>query len=326
LPAGWGDDQQPGAYRLRRRTDQALFGFTTPATSWKPFLHPPRSLLFRARRDGGGFEVQNVEDDVPAYAFLGVRSCDLAGISVQDHVLATGRFPNPTYGARRDGVFVVVAQCVEAGATCFCTSMGTGPTADSGYDLALTELLTPEHRFVVQVGSERGAAVAARLPSRPLTDGERDDVRAGWARAADQRRHLPAGEVRGLLARNLEHPRWSEVAERCLACTNCTMVCPTCFCGTVEDTTDLSGSVAERWRRWDSCFTLDFSHLVGGSVRTSVRSRYRQWLTHKLSTWYDQFDESGCVGCGRCITWCPVGIDLTEEVAAIAATDGAVTP
>jgi len=87
----------------------------------------------------------------------------------------------------------------------------------------------------------------------------------------------------------------------------------------VEDSSDLSGAQAERWRRWDSCFSLDHSQLHGGSVRSTTRARYRQWMTHKLANWIDQFGTSGCVGCGRCITWCPVGIDITEEVAAIRA-------
>jgi sulfhydrogenase subunit beta (sulfur reductase) len=99
------------------------------------------------------------------------------------------------------------------------------------------------------------------------------------------------------------------------------MVCPTCFCTSVEDSTDVDGDGVVRVQRWDSCFTVDYSYIHGGSVRSSDRSRYRQWMTHKLSTWFDQFGSSGCVGCGRCITWCPVGIDITEEVAAIRATE-----
>jgi ferredoxin len=136
-------------------------------------------------------------------------------------------------------------------------------------------------------------------------------------------RSLDTADLPGLLARNLEHPRWEEVAKRCLSCGNCTLVCPTCFCSDVSDVSDVSGTV-ERQRRWASCFDLDHSYLHGGPVRLTTASRYRQWLTHKLSTWWDQFDESGCVGCGRCLTWCPVGIDLTEEAAAIRAADGAV--
>ncbi|KAB2855001.1 MAG: sulfite reductase subunit A, partial [Bauldia sp.] len=137
--------------------------------------------------------------------------------------------------------------------------------------------------------------------------------------ARNQGRAMEAAGIRELLYDNYEHRRWDEVSERCLTCGNCTMVCPTCFCTTVEDSTDLTGAEADRTRRWDSCFTIDFSYVHGGSVRASARSRYRQWMTHKLATWIDQFGTSGCVGCGRCITWCPVAIDITEEVAAIRA-------
>jgi Fe-S-cluster-containing hydrogenase component 2 len=108
------------------------------------------------------------------------------------------------------------------------------------------------------------------------------------------------------------------VAERCLTCGNCTMVCPTCFCTTTEDLTDLADGSGQRSQRWASCFETDFSYLHGGSVRVSGESRYRQWITHKLSTWHDQFGSSGCVGCGRCIAWCPTGIDITAEVGRLA--------
>ncbi len=139
--------------------------------------------------------------------------------------------------------------------------------------------------------------------------------------AAQMGRTLDVTDIRDLLYRNSEHPRWDEVADRCLTCGNCTMVCPTCFCASVDDVTDLAGEEASRERRWESCFTLEHSYVHGGSVRRSGKARYRQWMTHKLASWIDQFGTSGCVGCGRCITWCPVAIDITEEAAAIRATD-----
>ena len=322
LPAGWADDQGPGRYRLRRRDDDALFGFTTPATSWRPFLHPARETVFRARLAGGGFEVEPPAPP-PRYAFVGVRACDLAGIAVQDRVLADGPFADAGYSARRTDVVIIAADCGESGPTCFCASMGSGPAAAAGFDLAVAERPGQEPRFYVRVGSPVGADLLGRVPHEPAGAEDRAAAAAASDHAATtQGRSVPAGEVAGLLASNLEHPRWDEVATRCLACTNCTMVCPTCFCTTVEDTVDLAGTTAERSQRWDSCFTLDFTELGGAPVRGSVRARYRQWLTHKLSTWDEQFGELGCVGCGRCITWCPVGIDLTEEVAAIAAADG----
>jgi ferredoxin len=237
-----------------------------------------------------------------------------------------GAHPDPHYRARREAAFLVAVNCAVPSGTCFCASMGTGPEVANGFDLALTEIVADgERRFVVGVGSETGRAVLTELPHRAATWDETAAAEAVVAGAAENMGRLvpAAAEVPALLRHNLEHPRWDEIAGRCLTCGNCTMVCPTCFCTTVEDVPSLDGSATEHVRRWDSCFTIDFSYLHGGSVRPSARSRYRQWMTHKLSTWWDQFGTSGCVGCGRCITWCPVGIDITEEVAAIRGSEGA---
>ncbi len=328
LPAGWGDEQEPGRYRLRRRDDGALFGWAVGAHSWKSVLFPPRLTLWSATRagDGTGFVVDEVVEEVAPTALIGVRSCDLHAIAIQDRVLVGGSYPDPDYARRRDSVFVVAVHCSDPAATCFCASMGTGPRAPGAYDLALTELVDADgHRFVVEVGTERGAAILANVPRRPV--GADEHVLAQQVSidaAARMTRVVETDGIRDLLTANPEHPRWDDVAQRCLACTNCTLACPTCFCSTVEDATDLTGQHAERSRRWDSCFTLDHSYLHGGSVRSTHRVRYRQWATHKLATWIDQFDSSGCVGCGRCITWCPVGIDITAEVAAIRAEAGGV--
>jgi ferredoxin len=321
LPVGWTDRQDGGTYRLEPRGDKARFGYAVGPHSWKQFLFPPRIRLWQARQNGGAPELEEEALDPTPLAFLGVRSCELHAIAIQDRVFLDGSFADRDYAARRDGVFVVAVNCFQPGGTCFCASMGTGPKAEAGYDLALTEILAGEHRLLVEVGSERGAEVLAQLPARPADESDL----AAAAQVLEQSeasmgRRMDAGDLRDLLADNLEHPRWDEVAERCLSCANCTLVCPTCFCSTVEDATDITGDHAERWRTWDSCFSLEHSYIHGGSVRPSGRSRYRQWLTHKLGTWHDQFGTSGCVGCGRCISWCPVGIDITEEVAAIRAT------
>jgi sulfhydrogenase subunit beta (sulfur reductase) len=201
--------------------------------------------------------------------------------------------------------------------------MGTGPAVTGGYDIVLTEVLQGErHYFVAEAGTRKGADVLSDVTTVPARTVELEAAKAAPARAAEQiTRELNTDGIRELLYRNLEHPRWNEVAERCLACGNCTMVCPTCFCTTIEDTTDLTGTEVERHQRWDSCFTVDYSTMNAKPVRPTTRSRYRQWMTHKLSTWFDQFGSSGCVGCGRCITWCPVGIDITEEARAIRASE-----
>ncbi len=321
LPIGWTDEQEGGHYRLRRREDGALFGYNVGPHSWKRYQLPPEVRLWRARReeDGGLGKLLEAAPRGARYAFLGARSCELHAMGILEHVLLGATRPDPGDRARPQEVFIVAVQCSQAGNTCFCVSMDTGPKAEAGYDLALTEVLEgARHYFVLEVGSERGGDLLGELPHARAERREQDAASSAHARAAAQMgRELDVSDIRDLLYRNYENPRWEEVAERCLSCGNCTMVCPTCFCTTVEDVTDLAGEHVERHQRWDSCFTVDYSHIHGGAVRASTRSRYRQWMTHKLATWVDQFGSSGCVGCGRCITWCPVGIDITEEARAI---------
>ena len=321
LPIGWTDEQDGGQYRLRRRDDEALFGYAVGPQSWKQYQLPATVKLWRARVDerGGLSDITEPPRESRRYAFLGARSCELHAIGILDQVLLGGRHPDPADSARTDELFIVAVQCGQAGGTCFCVSMNTGPVAERGFDLALTEILDDaQHYFTVEVGSERGEKVLAEVPHREALDvdsARTDDVHA--RATAQMGRELDTTDIKALLYRNYEHSRWQDVADRCLSCGNCTMVCPTCFCTTVEDVTDLQGEHVERHQHWDSCFTIDYSHVHGGAVRHSSRSRYRQWMTHKLATWFDQFGSSGCVGCGRCITWCPVGIDLTEEARAI---------
>lgn len=319
LPSGWTDEQDGGTYRLKKRNDKAFFGFNQGPDSWKKFLFPPRTRLWQAELKGKTPEISNEPEETQKMAFIGVRSCDLHAIAVQDRVFIQPAIANTSYQARRQGAFIVAVNCGQAGKTCFCTSMNTGPRASTGYDLALTEIVEGErHYFLVEVGTERGQEMIEMVPTRSAGAAEQAEAEAVVTRAAGQMgRQMDTTGIKDLLYRNYRNPRWENVASRCLACANCTMVCPTCFCSTVEDVTSLKGDHAERWQRWDSCFTMDLSYIHGGSVRASTKARYRQWMTHKLATWIDQFGTSGCVGCGRCITWCPVAIDITEEVRAI---------
>ena len=336
LPRGWGDEQGPANYRLRRREDDAFFGFAAGAQSAKPVFFPADELLWRGTRspDGRAFEVERSgpagEDDgadAPS-ALLGVRGCDLAAVGIHDRVLAGRGFADTHYAHRRADAFVVAVACSDPGGTCFCASMGTGPAPDpQRADLVLTELLDGGHRFVVEVGSERGAEVLGDVPTSEATPAD-VDAGATVTEHAERRmgRRLDTRGLKELLYASVDSPRWAEVASRCLSCTSCTMVCPTCFCTSVDDVADLTGDAVERHRVWDSCFTSAFSYIHGGTVRESASSRYRQWMTHKLAAWQDQFGSSGCVGCGRCITWCPAGIDITEEAAALRGLPGSNLP
>ncbi|HEY6552989.1 MAG TPA: 4Fe-4S dicluster domain-containing protein [Vicinamibacteria bacterium] len=318
LPRGIHDEQGTGRYRLSQGDDEAWFGYVVGPHSWKRFLHPPVLTLWRAERRDRGFEITAPAEPTRPHAFLGVRACELAAIAVLDRVLLGGAYIDPSYRARREAALLVAVNCGRAGANCFCASMQTGPRARTGFDLVLTEILEGEHRILVEVGSERGLALIEASSARPATPRDQDEAENALAAVPPQMgKRLETDGLQELLYRHYESPQWDQVAKRCLACANCTMVCPTCFCMSVEDATDLAGKEATRTRRSDSCFTTEFSYIHGGSVRTSTGARYRQWITHKLATWQDQYGSSGCVGCGRCITWCPVGIDLTEEVRAL---------
>jgi sulfhydrogenase subunit beta (sulfur reductase) len=317
LPVGWKDEQGPGSYRLVRREDDALFGYVVGPKSPKSFFHPAEVVVWAGERTKRGFTGLPPAEP-PRYAFFGVRPCELAAIGIQDRVLL-GAERDAVYGGRRDGSFLVAVNCTEPGGTCFCASMGTGPGAASGFDIVLTEILEKgAHYFVADAGSETGAAVLAQAGGVEAKKAQVKKAEELVAKAAGHMgRELETAGLADVLRQSLEHPHWQEVAKRCLTCANCTLVCPTCFCANLEDATDLSGSHAERIRRWDSCFNYEFSLIHGGPHRSSPAARYRQWMTHKLAWWFDQFGTSGCVGCGRCITWCPVGIDITAEAAAI---------
>lgn len=321
LPIGWRDEHAPGRYRIEQRNDAALFGYVVGPHSFKTLFHVPRERLVQLRKKGRGFEASPEPTGARRLALFGMRACEIVALDVLDRVLMRTATPDPRYAARRADVLVVAVGCNEPGGTCFCVSMGTGPTPTHDFDLALTEVLEGGHRFVVRAGSAAGAELLAELPTEVATD---EDLRIAEALSSTARanmgREMDESGVKELLYdAAADHPRWQDVASRCLTCTNCTLVCPTCFCSRVDDLTSLDGETAERVRSLDSCFSLEHSYLHGGEVRPSVVARYRQWITHKLASWYDQFGTSGCVGCGRCITWCPAGIDITEEVAAIRA-------
>jgi sulfhydrogenase subunit beta (sulfur reductase) len=322
LPRGILSEQAPGSYRMIQTGRERYFDFIPAAQSWKQFLFPPRHELFTARKTDpdtrsktGNWTIKENDASAPRYALVGVRACELSAIEIQDKVFLRPDFNDPIYRSRREGLFVLAVNCLHPNATCFCTSMGTGPRHRGGFDLCLTEM---DDLFLVEAGSELGLSLLLRrsyeLPSAFIQTAASQALELATGQMG---RSLDTRDLPGLLTENLDAERWNQVGQRCLSCANCTQVCPTCFCWDATDQTDVTGNLTRRERVWDSCFNPNYSYVVGGNTRPNIRSRYRQWLTHKLGAWKQQFDTLGCVGCGRCITWCPVGIDLTEEIAAI---------
>lgn len=319
LPVGIRDAQQPGAYRLEQTGSPRAFAWANGPQALKPLLFAPREVLWRAkRRADGGIDFSTDLPQTTPLAVFGVRACDLAALAIQDqHFLhgAHGACADPFYAKRREQLFLVAVNCSHPTATCFCTSTGDGPRATQGFDIVLDER---DDGFVLECASDRAQAIVAGLALASATSAQIAEAHRQSEQAEQKMtRRLPGRNLRDALFANLEHPRWDDVANRCLSCGNCTSVCPTCFCHSEPEQQRIDGSESTHAREWDSCFTRGHSYLHGFTVRPDTRTRYRQWLTHKLGSWHDQFGRSGCVGCGRCITWCPVGIDITEEATAI---------
>lgn len=307
LATGWSDEQSPGRYRASPG-GTTTFGHAAPNLPWRRWLRPADEVVVRVRRTGDGLAVDPVPPPAPL-AFVGIQACDLAAVARLETVFAH----DATFRARRERLVVVAAACTDPASTCFCSSVGTGPTPGDGADVVVRELA--DGTVLADGRTERGHALLDELGSLPFADDDQiaaADARIAAGEARQSRRLDPS--VVAAAAASLDSAGWDRIADRCLTCGNCTLVCPTCFCTSVVDSTSLDGQVFERRERPDSCFGLDFSYVFGGAVRASAASRYRQWYLHKLVTWHDQFGESGCVGCGRCITWCPTGIDITEAI------------
>ncbi len=322
LPCGYQDAQGPGHYRLEKVPSGAFFHYAVGPQSLKGILHPARRKLWEASRSvHESLNFQEAPIPVEAIALFGLRACDVHALKVLDKVFLDAGYTDEHYAALRNRLLIVAVNCAEPSDLCFCESMGTA-SIPAHVDVQLTEVYRDtQHYFVARAGSEQGKDILETMRLQAADSLQKAEADATVANGrAKLKKTLNTENLPAILKTNPLHPRWDEIADRCLSCGNCTMVCPTCFCTRTEDITDLEGEHSERWLQWDSCFTADFSYIHGGQVRQSTKSRYRQWLTHKLSTWHDQFGSSGCVGCGRCVAWCPVGIDLTEEASAIRST------
>jgi ferredoxin len=313
LPVGVTNDQQPGKYRLHNTDSQRLFDWNHGPQGLKPLCFAPREVLWQETSEP--FDFKRTIPEVKPTAVIGVRACDLAALAIQDHQFLLEMRPDPHYGQRRESLLLIGVDCAHSAPTCFCASTGDGPALDVGYDIGMAEL---NDGFLLWHQSDKGRAIIEQLSLQPADDAQLGAMLLATTRSAqEQERHLPEKEDLMHLYRRLEHVHWEEVAERCLSCGNCTAVCPTCFCYQTEHEMALTGESAEMVRNWDSCFSPTHSDMGHFQVRTSTKYRYRQWMTHKLAGWQVQQQRIGCTGCGRCIVWCPVGIDLTQEVTAV---------
>lgn len=312
LPMGWQQQQAPGSYRLQHHDHNRLFAWANGPQALKPWLFAPRDIIWQAQRQpDGSWSFTEPEQPDRKLAFIGLRSCDLAALHLQDQHFLHGPYRDPYYAARRRGLLLIAVNCSHPAATCFCASTGDGPHAEGGFDLCLTEL---DDGFLIQSDSQQGEALMQALPLSRATPHQRQQQRAQAQQAAQQQRALPRQSIQSLLRERRDHPYWDTLAERCLACGNCTQVCPTCFCHSEQEQLSLNPDQSEHTREWASCFSAGHGYMAGHQARPDIRDRYQQWMLHKLSYWHEQYGRSGCTGCGRCSTWCPAAIDFPLAV------------
>ncbi len=309
LPLHYIDQHGQGTYRLLAERSPFLFSFSTGPDSFKKFLFPPERTLFHFGYNKKRLSAETIESPEKPLLLFGLRACDTEALRLYDRVLSDDR----EYRLRRDNSIIVAINCPFPHENCFCSSLSTGPQVKEA-DIIITEL---SEYLLLEVQSEELVNFIRDIPHKEINGRdleERDNVindcRAKMNKQIDIK-------LLKQLTKKFESPLWQEISERDLECGNCTQVCPTCFCNSTFDRvrlsdiskTDIRGS---RIRVWDSCFSRNFARVHGGNFRPSRRARYRHWFMHKFLYMEEQFGLRGCVGCGRCITWCPAGIDITE--------------
>jgi len=275
----------------------------------KKALLPQKEKLFEFKKDGKRTSAEHLFSYQKKIVF-GIRPCDLNAVLVNDRVFLHFGINDSFYEHNRKHVLFIALQCTKAGENCFCTSLGTNKP--KGFDLLLTPM---ENGFFVETGSAEGKKILKQFPSFfSETKKKKPNYRIVCKNS------IPKKDWHALLEKQFNNPVWKRTAERCLSCGSCTQVCPTCFCFSVEDSfNDFSLRDSARYRELDSCFLLQFSRVAGGLIFREARdARLKQFVNHK----YDYFPKNhgviGCVGCGRCISACPVKISISEILNAVA--------
>lgn len=282
----------------------------------KKLLHQPFETMFHFTMDGN---VTHAHPEDDKQILLGVHPCDVHAIAILDKVYMD-EYPDPHYKQKRGNTIIIAMNCTTVGETCFCSSLGTGPALEKGYDVLITDL---GQQYLLEAGSEVGEKLLSDAGLQEAPDSALVEKYHRVNEIAKKvEKNIGTDGLAELLHENFRHPVWDKLAQECLACGSCTMVCPTCFCYNVIDQVDLDLQQGKRQRVWDSCMLLDFGEVaMGGNFRKDRDARIKQRMYHKLKYMYEQFGMPGCVGCGRCINACIKKIDLTKAVEEIRGED-----
>ena len=303
----WGPVKHGNAFTLDKVEDYSRLDLTALRTKipFKKLLFPPKFSMFSFDREG----IKPMLDDLPKRVIFGLHPCDIHGLLILDDFFSS-HYPDPYYIERRKRTAIIGLTCIPD-EKCFCKTTNTH-YAESGFDLILTDL---EEFFIIWVGSSLGDDMIRECPELMEDKIRHNDLEmyVKWRQHRDSsfKLKLDFTGMPSIMELYWDDSLWEELGEKCLSCGSCTIVCPTCPCFNVIDEIELDGIEGHRFRRWDSCMFQEYSMVAGGhNFRESRAARLKLRFTHKLQAFVGKFGEPACVGCGRCIDTCPVGIDV----------------
>ncbi len=263
----------------------------------KDILLPRCEALAEFRLDD--VSVEPVEDPPARRVLFATRPCDAASLVILDAILLDP-VRDARYARNRDETVIVTVACSRADDACFCTSMGYGPHDETGSDVIL---LPAGGSFIVRALTGKGKVFLGEVGVEADAGGEPDSP-------PQPVRKVTTDGLKEWLDENFESERWESASVNCISCGTCYYLCPTCHC---FDITDEAGvSKGRRYRIWDCCSFSDFTRMAGHQPRVGRHARYRQRIMHKFKYTVDNVNLTACVGDGRCIRHCPVGVDIGE--------------
>ena len=307
----WGPVRQDSRFILQKIDDVSTLDLTALRTTlpFKKLLVPPKFSLFHFDSKGYATDFSTLQKRV----IFGLHPCDIKALLIMDEFHAK-EFKDPYYYERRNRTVIIGLSCLPDD-KCFCNATGN-ETVTEGFDLFLTDL---GEYFLVWVGSSRGDDLVRECPK--LTDANvgHEDLKKymQWQkhRSRQFKMDIDLTAMPEIVELSYDSHVWEQEGKKCLSCGACTIVCPTCPCYTVLDEAELVKMEGERVRRWDSCMFREYSMVAGGHNFREARSeRLRLRFIHKLQSFVGKFGKPACVGCGRCLDTCPVGIDILSMV------------
>mgnify|MGYP006295720965 CR=1 FL=1 len=277
-------------------TDQIASDYINSKYSIKKFFLPSKEILFEYNKES---IKENL--DKTKRIFFGIRPCDVHSLLVMDKLMLGDDMEDIYYKSRRNNSVIISVKCNESGENCFCQSLGTDKLQE-GFDILLYE---NGEDYLVEIGSEKGKKIIDQINEKEKTSKIPEDC-------LECDREIPEQQIEKF-KKAFEDPIWEEEVKRCFSCAGCTTTCPTCGCFDVKDDPNLDLETGKRMRLDASCQLKNYTGVAGGHVfREDRAKRFKHRYYHKFKYFPEQYDKYMCIGCGRCISNCPAGIDLVE--------------